>query len=140
MDDSRYDVLGTTQQPTFGLDTFRDLELDATGNGIALFANSHEHDVTATTRGGETTYTLSGPLDIMRARVPYYGKLDFERNGVPIQRGVSVGSGRPSLFAKYVSIACFAMYAASDPCAPCSAKTTPAISGLSRGAKKTKKP
>ena len=35
MDDSRYDVLGTTQQPTFGLDTFGDLELDATGSAVS---------------------------------------------------------------------------------------------------------
>jgi hypothetical protein len=42
-------------------------------------------------RGGSTVYEVSGPLDIMKARVPYYGKLEFERNGVPIPRGVSVG-------------------------------------------------
>ena len=52
----------------------------------------------------------------------------------------STGSGRPSCLAKNVSITCFAMGAADVPCSPCSAKMTPAICGLSRGAKNTNQP
>jgi hypothetical protein len=38
-------------------------------------------------------YEVSGPLEIMRARRPNYGHLSFQdRNGVPVPRGVSVGS------------------------------------------------
>jgi ABC-type transport system involved in multi-copper enzyme maturation permease subunit len=68
-----------------------EVELDASGNGIALFAHTHEHAVTAGTQGGGQTYKLTGPLDVLRARVPYYGKLRFERNGVPTA-GSSVGA------------------------------------------------
>ena len=50
------------------------------------------------------------------------------------------GSGRPSFFAKNVSMMCCAIGARSEPCSPCSTKMTPAISGLSRGAKKTNQP
>jgi hypothetical protein len=51
-----------------------------------------------------------------------------------------LGSGAPSFFAKYVSITYLAIGAALVPCSACSAKITPAISGLSRGAKKTNQP
>src|SRR5687767_5151579 len=56
--------------------------------------------------------------------------------------GTGGGGGRalPSFFAKNVSRACLATTAADDPCSPCSAKITPAICGLSRGARNTNQP
>src|ERR1700694_340476 len=50
------------------------------------------------------------------------------------------GSGRPSCFAKKVSRTWCATCAALPPCTPCSRNTTPAIFGLSRGAKNTNQP
>jgi hypothetical protein len=69
-----------------------ELELDTNGNGVALYANGHEHTVTAVRRGDATEYELSGPIGSMRARVPQYGSLRFlDRNGVEVPRGYSVG-------------------------------------------------
>ena len=51
------------------------------------------------------------------------------------------GSGRPSCLAKNVSSTCLAIGAAvTPPWPPCSTNTTPAICGLSRGAKNTNQP
>ncbi|MEX2316837.1 MAG: ABC transporter permease [Pirellulales bacterium] len=70
-----------------------EVDLDANGNGVALFANGHEHTVTAVERGGTTVYQVSGPVGTMRARVPDYGKLRFlDRHGTPVAKGISVGS------------------------------------------------
>ena len=52
----------------------------------------------------------------------------------------NTGSGCPSSLAKNVAMMCFATSAAAVPCSPCSANTTPAIRGLSRGAKNTNQP
>src|SRR5690606_13512700 len=52
----------------------------------------------------------------------------------------STGSGRPSRLAKNVSMTWRAIGVAAPLVCPCSAKTTPAICGLSRGAKKTNHP
>jgi hypothetical protein len=63
------------------------------GTGIARSANEHEHEIRAIERGGETTYEVSGPKGLFRARVPYYGKVRFlDRKGVEVPKGVSVGS------------------------------------------------
>jgi ABC-type transport system involved in multi-copper enzyme maturation permease subunit len=70
-----------------------EVELDANGNGIALYANGHEHTITASQRGGRTVYEVSAPVGNMRARVPDYGKLRFlDRHGTEVARGISVGS------------------------------------------------
>ena len=43
--------------------------------------------------GGETVYHLSGPRGLLRARVPYYGKVRFlDRKGVEVAKGISVGN------------------------------------------------
>jgi ABC-type transport system involved in multi-copper enzyme maturation permease subunit len=68
-----------------------EVELDNEGNGIALSANSHTHSIEGTTSAGD--YIVSGPLDLMRARVPEYGKLEFlSRTGDKAPVGVNVGS------------------------------------------------
>ena len=47
----------------------------------------------ATKRGGETVYEVGGPEGLLRARVPYYGKLRYlDRKGVDVAKGISVGS------------------------------------------------
>jgi ABC-type transport system involved in multi-copper enzyme maturation permease subunit len=61
--------------------------------GLALSTNEHEHTITSRQVGGETVYELSGPQGMFRARVPQYGKLRFlDRQGVPVAKGISVGS------------------------------------------------
>jgi hypothetical protein len=69
------------------------VEIDNTGHGYSHSANGHEHGITPTESGGETRYVVSGPVDMMRARVPQYGKLRFlSRTGDEVARGISVGS------------------------------------------------
>ena len=50
-------------------------------------------DHQAREQGGETVYDVSGPQGLLRARVPYYGKLHYlDRKGVDVAKGISVGS------------------------------------------------
>ncbi len=78
-----------------------------------------------------------GDRDRQRGRAANPGSASGGGGGV---FGVSAGSGLPSFFAKYVSMTCFAIGAPRYPCSSCSPKMTPAISGLSFGAKKTNQP
>lgn len=67
------------------------VEMDAAGHGFALSEYGHEHEITPSEADGE--HEISGPLTIMRARVPQYGNLQFlSRQGVPVAKGISVGS------------------------------------------------
>lgn len=53
----------------------------------------HTHDVTVAESGGETTYAVSKPRGLFRARVPVYGKLRFrDRTGKEVPRGINVGN------------------------------------------------
>ncbi|HEX3599090.1 MAG TPA: ABC transporter permease [Lacipirellulaceae bacterium] len=64
-----------------------------TNTGLALSTNGHEHAITVKNVNGETVYEVSGPQGLMRARVPYYGKLRYlDRKGVDAPKGISVGS------------------------------------------------
>lgn len=66
-----------------------EVELDNDGNGIALNNYGHTHRIV---KQGDRSVVL-GADGIMRARVPKWGKLSFlDRQGVPKQRGISVGS------------------------------------------------
>ncbi len=70
-----------------------EVELDLNGNGRALYANGHEHTVTAKRDGDKIIYHVSGPEGVLRARIPEYGTLQFlDRNGVPVAHGVNVGN------------------------------------------------
>lgn len=70
-----------------------EVEIYPDGTGLALSTNEHEHAITSRQQGGETVYDISGPEGLLRARVPYYGKLSFlDRKGTPVAKGVSVGS------------------------------------------------
>ncbi len=66
-----------------------EVELNAEGEGIALNNYGHTHPIV---KRGDRSVVL-GAEGIMRARVPRWGKLTFiDRQGVPKQRGISVGS------------------------------------------------
>lgn len=81
---------GTT---TNDQDHRHEVEIDSTGHGIAFSSNGHEHLITPVESGGTTRYEVGGPLNLMRARVPKYGKIRFlNRTGDEVARGISVGS------------------------------------------------
>lgn len=66
-----------------------DVELNTEGGGLALSNYGHTHEIVQ--QGGE--WVVEGADGILRARVPKWGKLTFiDRQGVPKQRGISVGS------------------------------------------------
>ena len=70
-----------------------EVEIYSDGTGRALSTNEHEHEIIPHQAGSQTAYDLSGPQGLMRARVPLYGKLRFlDRQGVPVAKGISVGS------------------------------------------------
>lgn len=65
-------------------------------NGEVVVSSEHGHTHVATpvgAKGQATTYALSGPRGMFRARVPVYGKLRFkDRSGRDVARGVNVGN------------------------------------------------
>jgi ABC-type transport system involved in multi-copper enzyme maturation permease subunit len=66
------------------------LSLDADGNGETEPLQGHTHVVEPL---GENRYRVSGPVGLVRARVPQYGKLRFiDRSGAAKDTGISVGS------------------------------------------------
>ncbi len=70
-----------------------EVEIYPDGTGKAKSTNEHEHEITSTEVGGETVYHVSGPRGLLRARVPYYGKVRFlDRKGVEVAKGISVGN------------------------------------------------
>ena len=70
-----------------------DVEIYPDGTGLALSTNEHEHSITSKQVNGETVYEVSGPEGLLRARVPFYGKLRYlDRKGVDSPKGISVGS------------------------------------------------
>jgi hypothetical protein len=67
--------------------------LDENGHGITESAQGHVHEVTATTRDGQTVYAVGPAANQFKARVPVYGKLSFlDRGGRPAEKGVNVGN------------------------------------------------
>jgi hypothetical protein len=90
--DSQGKVIGQKGRTLASQGHRHEIEFETAGKGNAIYAHGHEHGLTVTDRGGQLDFAVSGPLGIMKARVPYYGKLEFERNGVPVPRGVNVGS------------------------------------------------
>jgi hypothetical protein len=68
------------------------VEVDADGRGATDVVNGHWHAVDRLDNGGEITYRLGSPRDMLLARVPAYGKLRFkDRTGQATTRGISVG-------------------------------------------------
>ncbi len=66
------------------------LSLDADGNGETEPLQGHTHVIEPL---GENRYRVSGPVGLVRARVPQYGKLRFiDRSGAAKDTGISVGS------------------------------------------------
>jgi hypothetical protein len=91
--DADNNVIGRKGLTTSSQSHRHEVELDNQGNGVALFANDHEHTISAVRPGDKTEYHVSSPVGGMRARVPVYGDLKFlNRNGVPVARGINVGS------------------------------------------------
>jgi hypothetical protein len=67
--------------------------LDENGVGDTEPAQGHYHQVTETTRDGQTEYRVSPALGQLKARVPVYGKLSFlDRSGRPAEKGINVGN------------------------------------------------
>ena len=86
-------VVGKKGRTTTNLQHSHEVEIYPDGTGLALSTNEHEHKITSKQVGGETVYDLSGPEGLLRARVPYYGKLRYlDRKGVDVAKGISVGS------------------------------------------------
>jgi ABC-type transport system involved in multi-copper enzyme maturation permease subunit len=91
--DSAGKVVGKKGRTTTNQQHYHEVEIYPDGTGLATSTNEHEHAITSQERGSETAYTVSGPQGLMRARVPYYGKIRFlDRKGVEAPKGVSVGS------------------------------------------------
>ncbi len=91
--DAKGNVVGKKGRTTTNQQHFHEVEILPDGTGIAKSTNEHEHEITSKEVGGETTYHLSGPRGLLRARVPEYGKVRFtDRKGVEVAKGVSVGS------------------------------------------------
>jgi len=89
--DAESKVIGKKGRTTASQAHRHDVEMNANGDGLAIYAHGHEHSIEATERGGQFAYDVSGPLEILKARVPFYGKIEFVSNGVPQARGISVG-------------------------------------------------
>ncbi|MEX0642792.1 MAG: ABC transporter permease [Pirellulales bacterium] len=91
--DSQGVVIGKKGRTTRNLFHRHEVVMDNEGQGIAHSANSHEHSITANGSGSDMRYVMSGPQELMRARVPKYGKLRYwSRTGDEVARGISVGS------------------------------------------------
>ena len=86
-------VVGKKGRTTTDQQHFHEVEIYPDGQGLATSTNEHEHSIKAREQGGETVYDVSGPQGLLRARVPYYGKLHYlDRKGVDVAKGISVGS------------------------------------------------
>ncbi|HEX4411987.1 MAG TPA: hypothetical protein VH107_00065, partial [Lacipirellulaceae bacterium] len=86
-------VIGKKGRTTTNMQHSHEVEIYENGTGLALPTNEHQHTITSVQRGGETIYEISGPEGLLRARVPYYGKLRYlDRKGVDVPKGISVGS------------------------------------------------
>src|SRR4029077_3819990 len=91
--DAKGKVVGKKGRTTTNQQHAHEVEILPDGSGTAKSTNEHEHSITSTVTGGETTYHLSGPTGLFRARVPEYGKVRFtDRKGVEVAKGISVGS------------------------------------------------
>ncbi|MEN1678766.1 MAG: hypothetical protein AAGJ46_04190 [Planctomycetota bacterium] len=83
------EVIGASGETTITQGHRHAVSLGPDGDGLAIAAHGHDHVIEA---GGEVQVT-SSPTGLLRARVPQRGKLRFlDRNGVPKERGVSVGN------------------------------------------------
>ncbi len=86
-------IVGKKGRTTTNQGHYHEVEIYPDGTGVAKSTNEHEHEITSTQQGGETVYHVSGPRGLLRARVPYYGKVRFlDRKGVEVAKGISVGS------------------------------------------------
>src|SRR3954452_25559093 len=75
-------VVGKKGRTSTDQQHFHEVEIYPNGEGLATSTNEHEHKITSSEAGGETVYHVSGPQGLLRARVPYYGKLRFlDRKG-----------------------------------------------------------
>ncbi len=91
--DANGKVVGKKGRTTTNMQHSHEVEIYPDGTGIAQSTNEHEHTITTKKRGSETVYEVSGPQGLLRARVPYYGKLRYlDRKGVEAPKGISVGS------------------------------------------------
>jgi ABC-type transport system involved in multi-copper enzyme maturation permease subunit len=93
MYDAEGKPIGKKGRTTTNQDHYHEVEIYNDGRGMATSTNEHEHEITSTQHGTETAYHLSGPKGLLRARVPFYGKVRFlDRKGVEVSKGISVGS------------------------------------------------
>jgi hypothetical protein len=83
------EVIGQDGRTSLNAYHRHDVQLNNEGRSGALSNFGHTHEIVK--RGDE--WVVLGADGIMRARVPRWGKLSFiDRQGVPKQRGISVGS------------------------------------------------
>jgi ABC-type transport system involved in multi-copper enzyme maturation permease subunit len=87
--DSDGNVLGRKGRTTLNHYHRHEIEVPNEGTGMALSEHGHEHQISVEGSALE----VDGPLAIMRARVPKYGRLQFlDRNGTPVEKGINVGN------------------------------------------------
>lgn len=83
---------GVSGRTTLSQNHRHKVEIGADGQGATDVVNGHWHAVDRVENGGEVTYRLGPPRDMLMARVPIYGQLRFkDRSGQASSRGISVG-------------------------------------------------
>lgn len=77
---------GRTHEDQFHRHAF---EMQVDGRGLTDSEHGHEHRITS----DGSKFIVEGPAQIMRARVPTYGRLQFlDRKGTKVDRGINVGN------------------------------------------------
>lgn len=83
-------VIGWEGETTFNVGHSHPFSLDADGDGLAARVRQHTHQIT---RNEDGTFTVSGPHEMLQARVRHLGKIRFlDRGGEPTQKGINVGN------------------------------------------------
>lgn len=83
-------VIGWEGETTYNVGHRHPFTLDAEGDGVTARERQHTHEVT---RNDDGTFTVSGPKEMLQARVRHLGKIRFlDRGGEPAEKGINVGN------------------------------------------------
>ncbi|UUO07021.1 hypothetical protein M4951_01610 [Blastopirellula sp. J2-11] len=83
-------VIGWEGETTFNVGHSHPFSLDADGDGLAARERQHTHQIT---RNEDGTFSVSGPKEMLQARVRHLGKIRFlDRGGEPTSKGINVGN------------------------------------------------
>lgn len=68
------------------------VELYSDGTGKTDDGPGHWHEIRSIEQDGKKIFEFGPPKDLLKARVPVYGKLQyFDREGKPVDKGINVG-------------------------------------------------